>query len=222
MIGFRVAEPVARVDPALVARARAVPVSCVSDCMSRMFGMGAAIRPLHGGGASLAGPAITVRARPGDNLMLHKAIDMAQPGDVIVVDGGGDLAHALIGAMMLTNAITRGVAGLVINGAVRDLSWIAGQAMPVFAVGVSHRGPLKDGPGEVNFPIAINGTVIMPGDLVLGDADGVVAVARADAPAVIDAAEKKHAAETKTLQSGNPKQHGWIDAQLLEQGCALP
>ena len=115
-----------------------------------------------------AGPALTVRARPGDNLMLHKAIDMAAPGDVIVCDGGGDLTNALLGEMMLARAIGHGIAGVVIFGAVRDRQAFLERNLPVYAAGVTHRGPYRDGPGEIGFPISLNGMVIEPGDLIIG------------------------------------------------------
>ena len=136
---------------------------------------GASLRPMHAGGV-LAGPAFTVKTRPGDNLMLHKAIDIAEPGDVIVVDGGGDLTNSLIGEMMSAHAEQRGIAGMVIYGSIRDYDTIHAGKFPVFAAGVTHRGPYKDGPGEINVPIAIDGMVIEPGDLIVGDGDGIVCV----------------------------------------------
>ncbi|HEX6840370.1 MAG TPA: RraA family protein, partial [Stellaceae bacterium] len=118
-IGFRIARRVRKVDAALVAKFKTLPLANVSDCMSRMSAGGPRLRPMHGGGV-MAGPALTVRTRPGDNLMVHKAIDMAEPGDIIVVDAGGDLTAAIIGELMSTHAMTRGVAGFVIDGAIRD------------------------------------------------------------------------------------------------------
>ncbi|TWO69453.1 RraA family protein [Caenimonas sedimenti] len=199
---------------------RAIPVANVSDCMARMTAAGPRLRPMHKGG-KLAGPALTVKARPGDNLMIHKALDMAVPGDVIVVDGGGDLTTALIGELMTTYAISRGVAGFVINGAIRDLDVISGGNFPVYAAGVTHRGPYKDGPGEVNVPIAIDGMVIHPGDLVLGDADGVLCVPVADAEAVLAAARAKVAAEVKTIQdiAAGQLDTSWVEAALKRIGC---
>lgn len=198
----------------------AIAVANVSDCMTRMTAAGPRLRPLHGTGR-LAGPAITVKTRPGDNLMIHKALDMAQPGDVIVVDGGGDLTNALFGELMLTYAVGRGIAGVVINGAVRDLDVIAAGTFPVYAAGVTHRGPYKDGPGEINVPIAIDGMVIHPGDLMLGDADGVLCVPFADVEAVLTAARAKAADEQKTLANLAARTHdtSWVDGVLRRIGC---
>jgi regulator of RNase E activity RraA len=119
-IGFRIARRRRKVDAALVERFRSLPVANVSDSMSRMAAAGPRLRPMHKGGA-MAGPALTVKVRPGDNLMLHRALDLAEPGDVIVVDAGGDLTTATMGDLMLAHATQRGVAGLVVNGAVRDV-----------------------------------------------------------------------------------------------------
>lgn len=222
MIGFRILKRRRHVASELVDRFRAIPVANISDSMSRMSAGGASLRPLHSGGV-MAGPALTVKTRPGDNLMVHKALDLAIPGDVIVVDGGGDLTNALIGELMITHAQARGVAGIVIYGAVRDSNWIRQNQLPIFAAGISHRGPYKDGPGEINVPIAINGMVIEPGDLIVGDDDGVVSVPIESAEEIYAAAHKKHLAEAKkmaAIQQG-ADDRSWIDATLKRLGCAI-
>ncbi|CCD88561.1 putative demethylmenaquinone methyltransferase [Bradyrhizobium sp. ORS 285] len=219
-VGFRIyPNPKQKVSKDLVERYRTLPVANVSDSMSRMTAAGPRLRPMHGGGV-LAGPAITVKARPGDNLMLHKALDIAEPGDVVVVDAGGDLSNALIGEMMIAHAERRGLGGVVINGAVRDAAAIRAGKFPIFAAGVTHRGPYKDGPGEINVPIAIDGMVIHPGDLVLGDDDGLVCVPLADAEAVFAAAKKKHEAETAQLEAiaAGRNDRSWVDEELKKRG----
>src|SRR4051812_15782514 len=143
--------------------------------MSRMTHGGARLRPLHAGGV-LTGPALTVKQRPGDNLMVHAALNRAEPGDVLVVDAGGDLTNAILGELMLAHAQQIGMAGVVINGGGRDYGWIKTNSFPVYAAGVTHRGPYKNGPGEVNVTIAIDGMVIEPGALIVGDEDGLVCV----------------------------------------------
>ena len=220
-IGFRILPRRRAVDTDTVRRFRELPVANVSDVMSRMSAGGARLRPLHAGGV-LAGPALTVKTRPGDNLMVHKALTLAEPGDVIVVDAGGDLTNALIGELMLSHAIQVGVAGVVIDGAVRDLAWIRANTLPVYAAGVTHRGPYKDGPGEINVPVALDGMVIEPGDLVLGDDDGLLCVPFDAAAAVHDAAKAKHEAELKTLantQAGRLDPKTWVDEALKRLGC---
>lgn len=222
-VGFRILSRRRVVAGEWVERARALPVANISDVMSRMASGGATLRPMHAAGG-MAGPALTVKTRPGDNLMVHKALDMAVAGDVIVVDAGGDLSNAIFGEMMLAQAARRGVAGIVVHGAIRDAAAIRANRLPVFAVGVTHRGPYKDGPGEINGPIAIGGMVIQSGDLVLGDDDGVLAVAIDDCRAVIEAAEAKQAAETKQMAAieAGTLDRSWVDASLRRLGCEMP
>jgi len=209
-IGFQVLPRTRAVSADLAARYRDVPVSTVSDSMNRLAAGGAELRPMHAG-AVMSGPAITVRTRPGDNLMVHLALDLAQPGDVIVVDAGGDLTNAIIGELMVMHATTLGIAGIVIFGAIRDSGALREQDLPVYAAGVTHRGPYKDGPGEINVPISINGMIIEPGDLVIGDPDGVLAVPFDDAESVLEAAIRKNESELKSavaFQAGtSPRAH---------------
>jgi regulator of RNase E activity RraA len=222
-VGFRILSRKRVVTGEWVERARALPVANISDVMSRMAAGGATLRPMHAGGG-MAGPALTVKTRPGDNLMVHKALDMAVAGDVIVVDAGGDLTNAIIGEMMLAQAARRGVAGIVIHGAIRDATAIRASSLPVFAAGVTHRGPYKDGPGEINGPIAIGDMAIQSGDLVLGDDDGVLAVAFDDCRAVIEAAEAKQSAEAKQMAAieAGTLDRSWVDASLRRLGCEMP
>ena len=193
--GFRILPSPVRPSPALVAALAGLQASLLSDNMSRLQGAGASmLRPMHRGG-TLAGPAFTVKVAPGDNLLVHKAIDLAAPGDVIVVDAGGHLEQAIIGEIMSSWAAKRGVAGFVIDGAVRDAAALAEGSFPVYARGASHRGPYKDGPGEINVPVTVDGMPVAPGDVVVGDGDGVVAFPRDAAPALIERARAQLAKE---------------------------
>ncbi|MDB5899529.1 MAG: regulator of ribonuclease A-like protein [Ramlibacter sp.] len=220
MTGLQILQRQRCVPAAIVQAFRGVPVANISDCMARMTAGGPTLRPMHKGGY-LCGPALTVKSRPGDNLMIHKAIAMAQPGDVIVVDAGGDLSNALIGELMVTTARKNGIAGFVMNGAIRDLDMIAAGDFPVYAAGVTHRGPYKDGPGEINVTIAIAGMVIQPGDLVLGDADGLLCVPIDSAAEILKAAQAKGVAEQKILKdiAEGTLDISWIDATLKRIGC---
>jgi regulator of RNase E activity RraA len=222
MIGFRILKRRRAVAQTLVEQFRKLPAANVSDNMNRIVSGGPTLRPMHAGGV-MCGPALTVKSRPGDNLMLHKALDMAAPGDIIVCDAGGDLTNALFGELMLAHARKRGVAGLVLNGAIRDAGAIRAQALPVFAAGVTHRGPYKDGPGEINVPIAIDGMVIEPGDLILGDDDGFVSVPFDAAETVLKATLGKQAAETKAMADieAGKWDRAWVDATLKKLGCAI-
>lgn len=219
-VGFRIKKTWDRISPDLIEQFKSIPVANVGDCMSRMYAGSNALRPMHRDGV-LAGPAFTVLSRPGDNLMLHKAIDTAQPGDVIVVDAGGDLTNALFGEMMLMQAIKRGVAGLVINGAVRDRDAFLDHNLPVFAAGVTHRGPYKDGPGEIGFPISLYGMNINPGDLILGDCDGMLCVPKEQAETVLEAARAKNDAEEKQMKAiaDGTVDRSWVDKALTDKGC---
>lgn len=219
-VGFRIRRRERKVAPEAVERLARLPVANVSDAMSRLTAGGARLRPMHGGGG-MAGPALTVKAAPGDNLMLHKAIALAEPGDVIVVDAGGDLTNALMGEMMLMQMVGRGVAGVVVNGAIRDAAYIRGQTLPLYAAGVTHRGPYKNGPGEINVPVAIDGMVIQPGDLVLGDDDGILCVPFDDVEAAFKGASAKYDAEQKQMANIQAGTHdaSWVDEQLRKMGC---
>jgi len=217
--GLQILPRTQRIADSFIQAFSEIPVANVSDCMSRMAAGGARLRPMHLAGR-LAGPALTVKTRPGDNLMIHQALEMAEPGDVIVVDGGGDLTNALIGELMTTYAITKKVAGFVINGAIRDVDVIGSGRFPVYAAGVTHRGPYKDGPGEVNVPIAIDGMVVNPGDLILGDADGVLCVPQQEADSILAAARKKVEAEQKAMAdiAAGRLDQSWIAATLRRIG----
>ena len=218
--GFRILPRQRQVSAEWAAKFRALPVANVSDMMARMTAGGPRLRPMHRG-APMAGPALTVKTRPGDNLMIHKALSLAAPGDVVVVDAGGDLTNALIGELMLGTMVYRQLGGVVINGAIRDSAAIRAQDFPVFAAGVTHRGPYKDGPGEINVPVAIDGMVIEPGDLVLGDDDGLLCVPFDQVGAVYDAAAAKQAAEAAQAANiaAGTHDNGWIDAALRRLGC---
>ena len=220
MVGLQILERRRQVSAQLVHAFKGLPVANISDCMARMSAAGPRLRPMHKSG-HLAGPALTVKCRPGDNLMIHKALTMAQAGDVIVVDAGGDLTNSLFGEIMMATAVKIGVAGVVLNGAVRDSEEIGQGSFPLYAAGVTHRGPYKDGPGEINVPISIDGMVIHAGDLVVGDADGLLCVPFDDAEALLAATHLKMAAEKQMLAdiAAGTLDTAWIDATLQRIGC---
>ena len=210
-------------EPGLVADFRQVPTAHASDCMGRAVG-GLGLSAYHGDlRLVLCGPAITVRVRPGDNLMIHVAMQLAQPGDVIVIDGAGDLTQALIGGLMRTSAVARGIAGFVVDGAVRDIAEWAEGGIAVYARGHTHRGPSKDGPGEINVPVACAGMSVAPGDLVLGDADGVVCVPAARAAELLPQV-RTHAAREEKIRVGNRTGTPDLErfnALLRQKGCPV-
>jgi regulator of RNase E activity RraA len=217
--GFRIL-PRVETDLALVALFEGLPTAIISDNLNRMSGTWGLV-PMHAPGTVLMGTALTVRTRPGDNLMIHKALQLGRPGDVLVIDGGGVLDRALFGDIMKNVAKMRAFAGVVIDGAIRDAGAYRADSFPCYARGVCHRGPYKDGPGEINVPVVIGGMVVNPGDIVVGDDDGLVFIAPADAIAVAEASRKKAGAEAAILDSiaaGNYDDQ-WIDQTLKMKGC---
>lgn len=219
--GFQVLQRKRKVSASTIAGFKSLPVANVSDCMSRLFAGGSKLRPIHDPKDVLAGPARTVRTRPGDNLMLHHAIDTSEPGDVIVVDAGGEETTAIMGEIMAALAIKRQVAGIIINGAIRDAAEIRRLGLPLYATGITHRGPYKDGPGEINTPISIDGMVIEPGDLILADGDGVLCVQYEHAEDLLVLANQKYKAEQDELEDieQNKSDRSWVMKTLKDRGC---
>ena len=219
-IGFRILPMPGRPPKKLVKALASMVTAHLSDNMNRLVAGGAALRPMHRAG-KLCGPAFTVKVAPGDNLMVHKAIDIAAPGDVIVVDAGGVVTCAIIGDIMSSLAEKRGLAGFVIYGAIRDAAEIGARRFPVYACGVTHRGPYKNGPGEINAPVALDGMVVHPGDIIVGDADGVVAVPQADAEDILALAQAQLAKERASLKAiaAGKADRRWVDELLRQRGC---
>ncbi|MBP7003043.1 RraA family protein [Amaricoccus sp.] len=161
------------VAPELLERLRDLQVALISDQLHRNQGF-AGLRPYHKP-SPLAGTAVTVRTRAGDNLAILRAFEFCRPGDVMVVDADGDCANALVGGILTFYAASIGMAGMVLNGAIRDTAEIAERTFPVYAAGHTHRGPYKDGPGAINVPVTLGGMTVRPGDIVVGDQDGLLA-----------------------------------------------
>lgn len=199
-LGFKVLKRRRAVSSEWIEKYKTIPVANISDLINRLTGFGPRLRPYHAGSV-LCGAALTVKSRPGDNLMVIAAVTMAQPGDVVVVDCGGDLTNSIAGERMLVNAQRRGAAGFVINGAIRDVAWVKSNDFPVYAAGVHHRGPYKSGPGEINVPIAIDGQVIEPGDLIIGDDDGLLCVPFDEVEALYPVALEKQRSEASTFEA---------------------
>jgi len=220
-VGFRITSQFRRASQELVHRAAALPTSNIGDVMNRVQCMSPEIRPFGKPGVPLAGSALPVKSRPADNLMLHKALALAQPGDVVVVDGGSGTTHALIGELMTLYAINRGVAGIIIDGPVRDSGTLAQLAFPIYAIGATPAGPYKDGPGEIGFPVTCGGVTINPGDILVGDEDGIVVIPLAQAQEIITAAEALHHKEEGIMADimAGTWDRSWIDQALKAKGC---
>ncbi|GAE25969.1 dimethylmenaquinone methyltransferase family protein [Halalkalibacter wakoensis JCM 9140] len=221
-LGFRILPMVNRPNDQLVNEYRSVVTPHISDNLNRIYGASANLRPYHKGG-KLIGTALTVKTRPGDNLMVHKAIDIAEPGDIIVVDAGGDLSNAIVGEIMLRLAKRNKIAGFVINGAIRDTGAFAQDDFPVYACGVTHKGPYKDGPGEINVPISLGGMTINAGDIIVGDEDGLVAVPLEKAEEILTLVKKQQKAEEEIMNSieVGTVDRSWVDKTLEKKGVFL-
>lgn len=208
----------ARVGAELLARARALPTSILSDSMERVGGLTGLHWTPGGSWPRISGPALTVQTRAGDNLVVHRALDLAEPGDVVVVDGGGYDGRAVVGEIMVRYAASRGVAAIVVDGAVRDVESLAQSPVAVFARFVNHLGPYKDGPGEVHGPVQLGGTVVRSGDVVVGDADGVVVLPAARAEQVVATGEDRLREEERILASiaDGTFDRSWVVAALDE------
>ncbi len=197
-VGNRIFMDFVRPDRELVEKFRGIPSSNINDEMNRLYCMHDYIRPMNH--VPLLGCALTVKAPIGDNLFFHQALDMARAGDVIVVDGGSGCNRSLAGEIMFRFAEAKGLAGIVVDGCLRDSDSYESLKIPIYCKGITPQGPFKNGPGEINVPISCGGQVVFPGDILVGDADGIVVIRRQDAQAVAEAARAKFESETAIFE----------------------
>jgi len=223
-MGFLVNENVSGPGQDWIEKFSGIPASWVSDCIGRSVGT-LGLNTYHNDvGLTVCGRAITVTVRPGDNLLLQKAIDMAGPGDIIVVDGGADRTQALIGGNMRATALRRKITAFIIDGAIRDLvDWAEG-GIGIWARAHTHRGPGKEGPGKINVPISCAGMSVMPGDLIVADADGAVAIPVEELSRVWELVQKQREKEDKARKANiagtaDPERY---NATLRAKGCPIP
>jgi regulator of RNase E activity RraA len=209
-LGFRVLPAPPRLSDDLVARFRGLASSNLADAMGRFHFMDSGIRSRSG--LPLCGLAVTALCRPADNLMVHKALQVAEPGDIVVIDTCGNTTSAVFGEMMCTTAAAKKLGGIIVDGAVRDVGGITHLGFPAFSRTVCPGGCDKDGPGEINVPIVCGGTVIMPGDIIVGDDDGVAVVPRDSADEVLRLVEElmvREQARIAEIQGG-----AWYRAEI--------
>lgn len=221
-IGFRILPIERRPEKVLLESYRDMATPLLSDNMNRLQGTSSDLRPFHKS-AKLLGTAFTVKTRAGDNLMVHKALDLAEPGDVIVIDAGGDMTQAILGEIMMRIAMKNGLAGFVIDGAIRDSAAFREKDFPCFAKGITHRGPYKEGPGEINVPVTVGNMIIHPGDIIVGDEDGVIAIPLDYAQEIIDlgiAQQQREDHIMETINNGTVDRL-WVDEVLRQKGCVL-
>lgn len=208
-----------RVPEAVVRQAAAYQPAILADVAGRrgaLHGRIQALRPTM----KVVGTAFTVEVRPGDNLMIHAAMSLARAGDVLVIDGKADQTSALMGTIMITACRQLGIAGVVIDGAVRDSLEIADMGYPVFSVGTNPNGPTKFVPGRIGHPVAVGGVTVHPGDLVAGDADGVVVVEREKVASLLPLAARKVKDESDriaAIRQGDTAAK-WLDGALRAAG----
>jgi regulator of RNase E activity RraA len=219
--GFRMREQFERPPQDVIDGLREFDTPDISDQMNRLYSMVPQIKPVTDPSLKVCGAACTVKVFPGDNLLVHKSLDVAQPGDVVVVDTSSSSLTAVLGDLVSTKARHRGIAGFVVDGLIRDLPAILALGdFPVFARGVTPIGPLHRGPGELNFPISAGGIVVNPGDVVVGDLNGVVVVPRSIAADLLGRLRDRAALEadyTAAVQRGEFS-NAWVDATLEAGG----
>lgn len=221
-VGFRIHTRVRRPARALLDRFDGLAAADLGDAMRGFNLMDAGLVPIVPG--RILGSALTVRVRAGDNLMIHKALDLAEPGDVLVVDGRGGRDNALAGENVVLWAQKRGVVGLIFDGAIRDVEALRDIGLPIYARGVTPAAPARTAGGEVNLPIACGGVVVTPGDVIVADADGIAVVPRRDAEDVLAATAGRPAAEARAkagIAAGDWRRPDVTDEAVLARGCLI-
>jgi RraA family protein len=222
--GFRIRDSFPKLDPALMKQFQEYEVPDISDSLNRLYALDAAIQCQTKRTHRLCGAACTVHVFPGDNLMVHKALDVAKPGEIVVIDAHGARGmNAVLGDIICTKAKHRGIAGFIVDGLVRDMPGIEDLDFPVFARGTTPVGPLHRGPGEINCPVSCGGVVVNPGDVIIADISGIVVVPRLWAEDVLQRLEA-HKAHQETYLAAVRRgefSNAWVDALLTQHGCLM-
>lgn len=222
-VGCKIIRDFPRPDRALVEQFANLPVANIDDCMNRTAAMKDRIHPMNK--SRLLGTAFTIKVPEGDNLMFHAALDLAKPGDVFVIDAGADPNRSIFGELMVNYCRVRGIAGIVIDGSIRDSDAIgAMEDFPVYAIGVTPNGPYKNGPGEINTPVTAGGILVRPGDIIVGDQDGVIVIKPEEAAEIAEATRKVGVKEhgiMKDIVENHSYVRPWVDAKLKEIGCEI-
>ncbi|SNS70756.1 RraA famliy [Anaerovirgula multivorans] len=204
---------------------KSIPTANVCDCMNRVYALNPEIRIMSSSKTDImVGVAVTVKARPGDNLFIHKAMELAGEGDIIIVSNEGDRSRALVGEIMVAYAqYTKKISGLVFDGPIRDIDAISKMEIPVYATGHTPGGPFKEGPGEINVPIAIGGVPVNPGDIILGDKDGLIVIPKNDAQKLLEEAIKLSASDSAKVEAAKngTANKQWVEDTLIKKNCEI-
>lgn len=221
-IGCKIVRDFKRPSPELINGFKGIPVANIDDCMNRTAAVDQSIKPFNN--AYVLGPAFTIKVPEGDNLMFHAAMDLAKPGDVIVIDAGGSMSRSIFGELMITYCKTRKLGGVIVDGCIRDVDTISQLDFPVYAKGVTPNGPYKNGPGEINTPVVIGGRAVCPGDIIVGDQDGIVVIKPDDAEDLLIRAREvveKEKKITETIENEGTYIRPWVDEKLKELNCEI-
>ncbi len=212
-------------DPEIMAQFKEIPASNTADVMGRSCAMNPRIRLVSSPKAQMmVGPAYTVKCRAGDNLTLHAALNYCQEGDVLVVSNEEDNTRALMGEVMMAYLrYTKKIAGIILDGPIRDIDEIGKWDFPVYATGTTPGGPYKEGPGEINVPISCGGIMVYPGDIILADPDGIIAIPKHDAAQILEDAKKFKEADEKKLAAAKDgtANRAWVEKSLEEKGFEI-
>jgi regulator of RNase E activity RraA len=221
--GFRVKAEFHRLEPELMEQFTEFATPDISDMLNRLYAMDSGISNLTGKHHRLCGPACTVKVFPGDNLMVHKSLDVAMPGDIVVIDAHASSMNAVLGDLVSTKSKHRGIAGFVVDGFIRDLPDILELDFPIFARGTTSIGPLHRGPGEINYPICCGGIVVNPGDVIVADGAGVVVIPQEIASDLLKRLRNQKISQAAYLASvkRGDFSNAWVDRILLEAGCSV-
>ncbi|MCU1253291.1 MAG: 4-hydroxy-4-methyl-2-oxoglutarate aldolase [Edaphobacter sp.] len=221
--GFRVKTEFHRLDSHFMEKFTEFATPDISDMLNRLYAMDSAIACLTGKHHRLCGPACTVKVFPGDNLMVHKSLDVAMPGDIVVIDAHSSSMNAVLGDLVSTKAKHRGIAGFVVDGFIRDLPDILELDFPIFARGTTSIGPLHRGPGEINYPICCGGIVVNPGDVIVADGAGTVVIPQEISSDLLKRLRNQKASQAAYLAGvkRGDFSNDWVDRILMEAGCAV-
>lgn len=222
-IGCKIIRDFERPSQELIDGFKGIPVANIDDCMGRIAAVDQSIKP-YSSKKSVLGPAFTIKVPEGDNLMFHAAMDLAKPGDVIVIDAGGSMSRSIFGELMINYCAKRNLGGVIVDGCIRDLDTISKLDFSVYAKGVTPNGPYKNGPGEINTPISFGGRPICPGDIIVGDEDGIVVIKPEEAEELIAKARKVLETETKvleTIENDGTFIRPWVEGKLKELNCEI-